>query len=304
MKESSQGRARWAVTVGLAVMFGAVYPLVRAIPTPQCGVLHATNLRETEGGVEFCGPAAAVFVDLQTTRFPVRARWEASGPARTGESLEYALRLETSAGRPLGESDLAVVHTRKVHLLVVDPTLEDYQHLHPEWDERRGWVGSFTPQRPGTYRIYAEMVPIASATPVLAVVTQTVAPGGGAPPGDRPDLALEDYAVELEFLTGEPRTGQESELRLVVKGPGDAGTVPLSRIMGAWAHLVAFDATGRGVAHLHPLDEGSGLETAAPAFGFGFRTDLPGRYRFWAQLVIEGEERFVPFDFQVGAAGE
>jgi len=306
------GWRRWGVTLALAGVFGVVYPLVRAIPTPQCGILHTTNLRESGDGLEFCGPASAVFVDLQTTRFPVRARWEVEGSAQVGEEFAYALRLETSAGRQLGDGDLAVVHTRKVHVLVVDPRLEDYQHLHPEWDGRGAWRGRFTPRRSGNYRIYVEVVPLATAAPVLAAVALRVEGAAGEPVAEgvvsgRAVQAVQvgTHKVALSFLTGTPRAGQEAELRLDVMDPAGTGArVPLEPIMGAWAHLVAFDAGGRGVAHLHPLDEGSGFEDGAPSFGFGFRTDLPGRYRFWAQIILAGEERMVPFDVEVAAANE
>lgn len=299
--------SRWAVTFGLALVFGVVYPLVRAIPTPQCGVLHATNLRDSADGLEFCGPASASFVDLQQTRFPVRARWETDRPGRVGEEVAYALRLETRAGRPLAESDLAVVHTRRVHLLVVDPSLADYQHLHPDWDGRDAWRGSFTPRLPGRYRIYVEVVPIATAAPVLTYAELEVAEAGGsrwqpsAPPGSAGEaVPLGDFRASLSFLDGKPRAGLEAELLLeLVPATGVPGPVPLELIMGAWAHLVAFDAGGRGVAHLHPMDESGPLPETNPAFAFTFRTDLPGRYRFWAQLILAGEERFVPFDVDV-----
>ena len=34
-------------------------------------------------------------------------------------------------GSPLAADEVALSHTEKIHLLAVDPSLDDYQHLHP-----------------------------------------------------------------------------------------------------------------------------------------------------------------------------
>ena len=76
--------------------------------------------------------------------------------------------------------------------------------------------------------------------------------------------------------------------------------VRLEKVMGTYAHMVAFDPAGKGFAHMHPIDEGSGIGTEEARFSFSVRTDLPGLYRVWAQLKAEGTELFAPFDVRFG----
>ena len=51
-------------------------------------------------------------------------------------------------------------HTQKIHLLAVDPSLEDYQHLHPVPDDLFDgiWHFTLTPKAFGEYRIFLDLI--------------------------------------------------------------------------------------------------------------------------------------------------
>ena len=44
------------------------------------------------------------------------------------------MNIKQADGSPLGKKDVALSHTKRIHLLAIDPTMDDYQHLHPEPD--------------------------------------------------------------------------------------------------------------------------------------------------------------------------
>jgi len=79
------------------------------------------------------------------------------------------------------------------------------------------------------------------------------------------------------------------------------GAVPLEPVMDAFAHLVAFDAARSGFAHLHPMeiDLKQLPDAQHPVLHFKIMIPRPGRYVIWAQVKLAGEERFVPFWFDV-----
>jgi hypothetical protein len=78
--------------------------------------------------------------------------------------------------------------------------------------------------------------------------------------------------------------------------------VPLEPVMGAFAHLVAFDETRSGFAHLHPTESDLLKQPDAKNPTLNFKLTIPrtGRYVIWAQVNLGGTETFVPFDFAVG----
>jgi hypothetical protein len=77
----------------------------------------------------------------------------------------------------------------------------------------------------------------------------------------------------------------------------DGGYVVLQPVMGAFAHLVAFDEARSGFAHLHPgeVDLGRQPDPKHPVLNFKLTIPRPGRYVVWAQVNLGGSETFVPF---------
>jgi len=57
-------------------------------------------------------------------------------------------------------SDLEETHTHKIHLLISDNTETDYHHGHPEEVGDGEYAFSFTPQRPDSYRVWADLLPV------------------------------------------------------------------------------------------------------------------------------------------------
>jgi hypothetical protein len=201
------------------------------------------------------------------------------------------------------------MHTRKLHLLIADPSLTDYQHLHPEPTRVPGeWSFTFTPTLGGIYRIFADFTPAATNRSLYANVDLVVA-------GEQlstPELAAamtpswigqrDAYRLELAPATRQIRAGQATDLKFSVTNTG-GGAVGLEPVMDAYAHLVAFDTARSGFAHLHPMDADPGVapDSIKPTLSFKITIPAAGRYVIWAQLKINGREKFVPFWFDVAA---
>lgn len=294
-----------ALTAGAALVFA----LLRLIPTGS-DLNHMDFRVDAKGGqaIEFCDPLNPQFIPVVAVKSPVVMEVGSAVPPVAGRAVAAVVTLRTAGGKAIGPEDLQVTHTRRLHLLAVDPTLTDYQHLHPAPGARPGeWAFTFTPARPGTYRIFADFTPTATGRGLYASadVEVTGEPGAAAAPASVPVAAGEPWtrAGHRYALTVRPapaRAGQPLDLRFGVERT-DGAAFALGEVMDAFAHLVAFDAERSGFAHLHPVVTGPARPAPAPRTELDFKLTIPraGRYTIWAQLSLEGREVFVPFQLEV-----
>lgn len=293
---SSQRRQLGLITLGAITLF----VVVRLLPI-------GTNLGHGDfrvvGGnaIEMCDPARPAFIPVVNVRSPVQLTLEPEGAPTSGMPVRFTLRMRTISGKPVGPRDLAVSHTELLHLLVVDPSLGDYQHIHPKpAGEAGAWEFEMTPQRAGLYRVFADFVPIATGLGLYAHADFTVPgePGARIEPGAA--TLIDGYRYEFTLRGGELRAGRTAELDLGISAP-DGGVVPLEPVMGAYAHVVAFDLDRNGFAHLHPLaaDPLAPPDANRPRLEFQVTIPKAGRYIVWGQVNMGGGDRFAPFSLDV-----
>jgi hypothetical protein len=296
----AQKKSALTITVGAVVLF----VVVRLLPT-------GTNLSHmdfrVQGGnvIEFCDPANPQFLPVVSVRSPVTLTVTPLAPAVAGQDVEASLVLTTFSGKPIAPEDLQVVQTKRIHLLIADPSLDDYQHVHPEPGRRPGeWSFRFHPRFGGNYRIFADFTPVATnrglyseAEMEVAGAPNPVIPGTQAPSWS---ATVAPYEFSLEPASLPIRAGVPANLRLSIHRAG-GGAVPLSPIMGAFAHLVAFDTQRSGFAHIHPneSDVTKQPDATQPSFTFKVSIPAPGRYVIWSQVNLAGTETFAPFWFDV-----
>ncbi len=282
----------------------ALFVTVRLLPT-------GTNLSHmdfrVQGGnvIEFCDPANPQFLPVVAVKSPVTLSVATTVPPRAGEDVRATLTLTTFSGKPIAPEDLEVVQTRRMHLLIVDPSLDDYQHVHPVPGRRPGeWVFPFRPRFGGAYRIFADFTPVATHRGLYSEAEIAV---GGAPnpaaPGSQPLSWTANeggYAFTLAPASRPIRARIPATLTLSV-ARGDGAAVPLLPVMDAFAHLVAFDVLRSGFAHIHPdqTDLSRRPDPLHPSFTFRVTIPTPGRYVIWSQVNLGGTETFAPFWFDV-----
>jgi hypothetical protein len=322
-KTATQAGVRWGSVAAITVAALGLYVGFRTIPT-------GTNLHHMDfqvsgaNALEMCDPANPQFIPVVAVRSPVRMELRPLDGAepRAGVETRWMLSLATSGGKPIGPVDLVTVHTRKLHLMLVDPTLRDYQHLHPEPGERAGeWVFSHTPAHGGVYRVFADFTPAATGRGLYSFADYTAAgdgagdsasPAGWRAPALGEEVAREGHLLRLDSEQGALRAGAPGTLVFTLRAE-DGSPVPMQPVMGAYVHTTAFDEARSGFAHLHPRAEPgetapakSGLgpvpplkDPRRPAFGFDVTIPRPGRYIVWAQFNLGGTEWFQPFEVRV-----
>jgi hypothetical protein len=155
-----------------------------------------------------------------------------------------------------------------------------------------------TPARPGAYRVFADFTPAATARGLYASADFEV-PGQVANVNRSPNTTWQGGGLNVELVVPPLfRAGQVADLKFSVQAQGtEKRAVPLEPVMGAFAHLVAFDEARSGFAHLHPneIDLSQPPDAFKPELNFKVTIPQPGRYVIWAQISIGGHELFVPF---------
>ncbi|HWL16640.1 MAG TPA: hypothetical protein VNR00_13615 [Opitutus sp.] len=280
------------------------YAFMRWLPTGT-NLSHMDFRVDAQNSIEFCDPLNPQFIPVVAVASPI-AMSIAAPPAVAGRPVRATVVLKTASGKPIAPADLLVVHTRRLHLMIVDPALKDYQHLHPDPVGDGGrWEFEFTPLASGVYRVFADFTPAATNRGLYAHADLRVA----APEGAAPEVLAartaasgltDDYDFKLTPRTLPLRAKQTIDLRFTVARKG-GGTVPLEPVMDAYAHLVAFDESRSGFAHLHPAEADLSQKPDATHPELNFKITIPraGRYVIWSQVNLGGHEAFVPFRFDV-----
>jgi hypothetical protein len=288
-----------AIITGVAI---ALFVGVRNLPVG--GSLSHMDFRvDGKGVLEFCDPANPQFIPVVQVRSPVALslRWDRA--PKLNQMTNFVLTMKTASGKPIAPEDLLVAHTRKLHLMVVDPTLSDYQHIHPEPGKRPGeWTFAMAPERPGLYRVFADFTPAATARSLYAAADFAV-PGNVAIVTRSPNTTWQAAGFNFELAMPpviHARTPVDLRLRIESQGAVKK-RVPLQPIMGAFAHLVAFDEARSGFAHLHPkeIDLSQPPDALHPELNFKITIPQAGRYVIWGQVNIEGTIVSVPFWMEV-----
>ncbi len=225
---------------------------------------------------------------------------------KVGEPATFTLSLATKDGKPVTLADLGVAHTEKVHLLVVDPSLTDYHHEHPQPGSVPGtYTFAITPNKAGEYKVFADLLPAATNRQEYTVTRFTVA--GTLTPVEKvtnQKTTVAGYTFELKFEEEPPTAGYPHQARLAVTGPDGKPFARLEPIMGAFAHLVGFNQDRSEIAHIHPLgrEPGTAAERGGPTLEFQTKFVTGGYQKLFAQVQIDGRPVFAPFGINVTPA--
>lgn len=230
-------------------------------------------------------------------------------PLIVGQPAEVIMHLARPDGTAVSFDDLLEVHTKKIHLLINDRSLSDYHHEHPQPADTPGeYRFSFTPLRPGPYRIWADVVPVASAIQEydIADLPAETAPGPIADRETKLSTTVGGRRFDLAFESTDSaiRAGQTVIGTITVTEADGKPCTTLQPLMGAFAHLVGFSEDGKSVLHIHPYGkEPTGPDDhAGPAFAFKFYAPAAGFLRLYCQVHIDGEDVFAPFNLNIRPA--
>lgn len=278
------------------------YVGLRSLPVEKCEFLHYGDYVNSEGVIEGCGYEETEFFVMEELRYPIIPTLTPLEEPAVGKATPFKLTLFTTTGKPIKWEEIAVSHTERIHAMVVDRSLGDYHHLHPQPAGPAGhYLVEMTPRRPGPYAVYLDFISLTNSRRTLLSSSFEVPGEAGQPvPGKRKTFRQGELTFAFVPLQEETLAGQESRFRLQVSAD-DGGPTRFAPVMDSYAHVVAFDEGRTGFAHLHPQNPFiEGQDPLNPDLEFAFLFGEPGYYRVWAQLVVNDEHILAPFDLMVG----
>jgi hypothetical protein len=278
-----------------------VYVGLRSLPVEKCEFLHYGEFINSEGVIEGCGYEETEFFTMSEIKFPIVPVLTPLSDPEVGQPTTFKLTLFTTTGKPVKWEEIAISHTERIHAMVVDPSLQDYQHLHPQAAGPAGhYLFEMTPERAGHYKVYLDFIPLINSRRTLLETGFTV-PGEAESPSPGSLMDYKDGELNFAFVPSQEKlvTGEEVRFRLEVTTDDDSPT-RFSPVMDSYAHVVAFDEQNTGFAHLHPQNPFiEGQDPLNPDLEFAFLFDQPGYYRVWAQVIINDRQVFAPFDLVI-----
>ena len=287
-------QSRLAILI-ITLLFIIFYFLMRFIPNSECGFLHYEEKINKNGVAEFCATNSAGFIDLTKLDFPIDLIIDWDPISFKGE-----ISLRMKGGHFLLPHELIYTHTKKIHLLLIDESLSDYHHLHPDFvDLNNKYTFDFRPKNSGHYSVYAEIVPRRTKRQLIASNQLNVE---GIPSSQNFNTRYLDLKKDLKFeLIGIPdRPKAKKDYKISLNITGVNGTnIELEEIMGAKAHMVVFDSNLKGYAHMHPLSINSTEDSNNEELQFLFNVPDTGWFRLFAQVQKNGEAVYAHFDIKV-----
>ena len=220
-------------------------------------------------------------------------------PLQAGKTSQVILTLNDVAnGKPLSFNDLKEAHTRKLHLLIVDPSLSDYHHIHPTTGKNAGeYVFDFTPKKNDRYRVWADVIPVATGKQdyVKADVGSAASNKTAIDKISSLVSTVDGYTFTLA-LDSEPKAGAAVMGNIIITKDGKPFTL-LEPVMGAFAHVVGFTEDYNSVLHIHPMgkEPTSDTERGGPKLEFHIEPKTAGFVKLFAQVKIGGKDIFAPF---------
>ncbi len=230
-------------------------------------------------------------------------------PTQAEQPAEVLIRLkDATTGRALTPEDLSTVHTEKIHLLVVDQSLKDYHHLHPEYTGTPGeFRFSFTPATSNRYRVWADVTPNATNQQAIVSVDLPARQQRHIPPVIRPTNLAQKEDIVATISSDAPLSKNAPQvLRISLADQSGKPLRDLEPVMGAYAHLVGFSEDGQSVIHAHPMGQepkNTG-QRGGPDLLFHVEPARSGGVQFYLQLRRNGKEVMLPFGARVLEASQ
>ena len=229
---------------------------------------------------------------------------ETSGAFGSGQPVTVTVHVrDIMSGKPMGPDAFSIVHTEKVHVLGVDPSLTDYSHSHPQPAKTPGdWTFAFTPKFNRPYHFWLDVTPVGGTQAYVMVTVNEK--GASAPVEKNTSLVatIDDLSATLSF-DAPLVVGQADMGHLEVRRKGKP-LAALEPVMGAYSHIVGISEDWTSISHVHPMgtEPTKASDRGGPAIDFHLEPQRAGFLKIFAQIKVDGRDVFLPFGTTVAPA--
>ena len=209
------------------------------------------------------------------------------------EKISYTFALIDDKTKALiSDKDLMETHTKILHLVVYDASLNQFNHVHPTYSGN--WNVELNLPVNGSYKVWAQGKTLDGnefSVNISLVVENGFAEIPVAPLGD--ERVGTDGTTQVELANTKLLAGNMTMIDFMVTRT-DGSTPNLSSYLGAFAHVIATQLNGNDLIHVHPM------EGDQPNMGKLHATfPLAGEYRLWVQFIDDGVLKIIPLSVVV-----
>ena len=229
---------------------------------------------------------------------------DAAGSFGSGKPVTVTLHVsDMMSGKPMDADSFSIVHTEKMHVLGVDPSLTDYSHSHPAPEAKAGdWRFSFTPKFNRPYHLWLDVTPLRGAHQYVMVTLN----GGAAtvPVEKTPALTAASGDIQATMSFDAPLRVGEASMGHIAIQRGGKPFAALEPLMGAYGHIVGISEDWATIAHVHPMgtEPTSPGDRGGPTLDFHLEPKHAGFLKLFAQVRVDGHDVFLPFGANVAEA--
>ncbi|WP_448607337.1 hypothetical protein [Paenimyroides ceti] len=186
---------------------------------------------------------------------------------------------------------LEVVHTMKMHLLVVNEELTWFDHIHPEKQADETYYVAETFPSAGKYLFFIDYKPVDHPASVSMKSIEVEGNLLKQIPETNPKLTAVVDGYTISLLNGNDlKTNTAQSLEFSIEQEGKRlEEKDIEPYLGANAHIVMISQADKDFLHIHPMSQ--------DPFPIYAKTYIKktGLYRMWVQFKIEGEIHTVDF---------
>lgn len=230
-----------------------------------------------------CGPIFAG-VQIESTQINVSA----------SDKISYSFQLiDDKTTKSISDNDLIETHTKILHLVVYDASLNEFNHVHPEFNGT-SWDVELNLPVSGSYKVWAQGK-ILNGKEFSVSRSLTVENGEAEIPiASLGDVRVgTDGTTQVELANTKLKAGKMAMIDFTVTRTD--GTAPsLSPYLGAFAHVIATQLNGNDLIHVHPM-EGNDANMGMLHATF----PLAGEYRLWIQFMDNNVLKTIPLSVVV-----
>jgi hypothetical protein len=220
------------------------------------------------------------------------------------EDLSFAINMGG-----IGVSKFKTVHTKPMHLVIVNRSLTYFAHVHPVQNREGVFHLKYAFPSSDSYLIFPDVTPVGATHNTVFHLEQGVGESNGVVATLTPSstFAQDGYEYNLNLLPAGGSLGSSTTLAIDVKKDGKRVT-KFGKYLGALGHMVIISQDGKDFLHAHPhegkksheLMDMPGMDAAAMESKPGtvnFLTSFAhaGLYKVWAQFNIGGKIRTTEF---------
>jgi len=203
--------------------------------------------------------------------------------------------IDTSVGKNLTPTDLNVTHTKELHLIAYDPSLQEFQHVHPDFDGQ-SWSVDLNFAVDGNYFVWAQGE-LSSGSVDFNALTRIDVSGGqpALPAPNLTDARTGSDGLSVATLSSDSLHVGQMAMLMLTFARSDGTSAQITPYLGAFAHVIATPEDGSTLTHVHPMDG------SAPNEGM-LHLEFPtaGPYRLWVQFIDGGVIRTIALSVIVG----